>query len=128
MDRPLPDTKKDFLRRWIDAGLPNGETPNTPTDAKLVPTYASIDKHILGTKCIQCHNPQGSAKFLDLSSREMIWKERKLLFDFDAPEKSYIVQVISDSEEPMPPRWSDLDQVDKEEIEVITKWIGAGLP
>lgn len=126
--KPLSDTQKEFLRKWVALGAPAGEQSQPDDNGELKATWTSLSAKVFGSKCIQCHNPAGEAKFLDLSSREAIWKEREKLFNFDDPAASYFITVISDPEEPMPPVWSGLPRLEEKEIEVLKKWIGEGLP
>jgi mono/diheme cytochrome c family protein len=129
-DGPMGADLKGLLFSWIAAGTPQGDViPVKPSpNDELVPNYESIAKNILGKKCIACHNPQGQVPFLDFSTRESIWKKRKLLFNFEKPESSYILEVIQDPVEPMPPINGPFEQLNQEEIDVLKEWIGLGLP
>lgn len=129
-DGPMGAELKGLLFSWIAAGTPQGNViPVKPSPRdELAPNYESIAKNILGKKCVVCHNPQGQVPFLDFSTRESIWKKRKLLFNFDKPESSYILEVIQDPVEPMPPMNSPFEQLNQEEIDVLKEWIGLGLP
>lgn len=124
----LSPNQKDFLRKWVSLGAPAGDLPEPTDDETLKPNWASLEGKLFGPKCIQCHNPNGEAKFLDLSARSEIWKERQKLFNFDDPGASYFIEVISDVDEPMPPAYSGLPRLSSEEINVLKKWIGDGLP
>lgn len=123
----LSENQKNFLKEWVRLGAPEGPT-DTPDDGVLRPNWKSISTKLLGSKCIQCHNPNGEAKFLDLSTREAIWKERARLFDFDRPETSYLLEIIQSPDEPMPPVWSGIPRLDEKEIDVLRQWIESGLP
>ncbi|CAM9970349.1 unnamed protein product [Chrysoparadoxa australica] len=130
-DGPLSNEEKTILFSWVFSGAPRGDapTPQQPTDPNILePTYASISKNILGKKCVVCHNPQGRVPFLDLSTREAIWKQRNQLLNFEKPEESYILEVINDPFEPMPPLNSPFEQLTEEEKAVLTEWIAKGLP
>ena len=78
-------------------------------------------------KCQVCHNENGQASFLDLSSRE-VFLANDFLFDTENPGGSYLVEVIEDPEEPMPPTWSNIPVLTDEEKQKVREWIGAGLP
>lgn len=119
----LGEEEIDFIRRWIEAGKPEGESESKPSSEG-----EKIFAEILGPKCVQCHNPNGEARFLDLSSRQVIWEKRSEILNFDAPEKSYLVEVITDPVEPMPPPYSKLERLTPEEVKRITDWISRGLP
>lgn len=128
---PLSERQKGLLLGWIAAGAPQGTVtpirPN-PDDNELRPTYASISRLVLGKKCVVCHNPQGRVPFLDLSTREAIWLQRDSLLNFKKPEESYLLEVIQDPFEPMPPLGSPFEQVTDEEVEVLKEWISKGMP
>ncbi len=137
---PLTLELKALLSAWSDAGAPE-TLASAPIDSKLPrdlqPNYDSISLVILGPKCTACHNPQGQAKFLDLSSRLAIFSQRTRVFgpgagqkliDFDKPEDSYLLKVVNDPVEPMPPTWSGLPRLTGSEVQVIQDWIRLGLP
>ncbi len=123
---PLTASKKEFLSKWISAGAPEGSV--TDTEDPQIISWNRVSREILGPKCIQCHNPDGQAKFLDLSSRQALWKKRKELLDFDAPQNSYLLSVINDPEEPMPPVWSGLQRLTEEDTNLLGEWIKQGIP
>lgn len=101
----------------------------------LAANSASIFRNVLQKKCIACHNPIGPARFLDLSSREAIWAARDRdfaggdkLLDLSNPANSYLIKVIRDPVEPMPPKSSSFKAVEEREIEFLEEWIARGLP
>lgn len=118
----LAPAEVEFIREWIDAGKPGPASAPVPTEGE------KIFAEILGPKCIQCHNPNGQAKFLDLSDRQKIWERRAELLNFDEPEKSYLMEVITDPDEPMPPAYSNLERLTEEEVARLNDWISRGLP
>lgn len=132
---PLSSAKKQLLAMWVAAGAPQGgENPTPPPNDKLEATWVSLSAKVFFPKCLVCHNPQGQAKFLDLSSRQAFFEQRnrdfggETLLDFDHPSESYLLTVITDPDEPMPPVWSNLELLKPQEIEVIIEWIKKGLP
>lgn len=140
-DGPMEDEKIGLLLNWAAAGAPLGDdvTPGGPPNPDLnilAPKYESINRNILAKKCTICHNPQGEVPFIDFSSREALWSNRNLpawdidlkLFDFEEPESSYILAIVRDEFEPMPPRDSGLEPVTDEELKVLKDWIELGLP
>jgi uncharacterized membrane protein len=135
----LPSGLKSLLNAWIDAGAPQfpGQGPVGPEPVKLTADWKSISENIIAPKCMVCHNPQGQAKFLDLTTRQGIFDSRNRTFaddqkliDFETPENSYLVAVLQDEFEPMPPPppFSNFGKLNAEEIAIITKWIQLGLP
>lgn len=133
----LNENQKSVLNAWIKKGAPEFKgTPALPNViSSLEPTWTSVSENTLFPKCLVCHNPQGQAKFLDLSSRQIIFINRNRLFaegskliDFDFPEKSYLLEVLQDDEEPMPPKWSNIPRLSDDELKNIARWITLGLP
>jgi mono/diheme cytochrome c family protein len=94
----------------------------------LTADWASLTSSIFQPRCRPCHNPEGQARFLDLSTRESLLAERHRLFDFDNPDLSYLIQVVRDPVEPMPPLNSSLRKLSEEEVAVLVEWIAQGLP
>jgi len=133
---PLSAAKKELLAAWVAAGAPQGGSTTTPPPAndKLEATWVSLSSKVFYPKCLVCHNPQGQAKFLDLSTRQAFFEQRnrdfggETLLNFEHPDESYLITVITDPDEPMPPVWSNLELLKTEEIEVIIEWIEKGLP
>lgn len=130
---PLNEDLKNLITEWVRNGAPetisedDGRTLPEPT--KLASTWSSLSENVFFPKCISCHNPNGEASFLDLSSRQKFFENRhELLNNFEDPESSYLIEVISDPDEPMPPSYSNISPLSKEEIKAIIEWIELGLP
>lgn len=134
----LSSEQKNLLRTWVDLGateqratVPDDQIdePGRPDEEDLlVPTWSSVSQKIFFAKCTVCHSPNGVAKFLDLSQRQKIFEKRKTLVDFDNPSESYLIEVITDPIEPMPPPNSGLQGLNSNEVEVLIEWIRLGLP
>lgn len=131
----LPTDVRDVLDRWVRAGAPftKGPTP-APTPRELAPDYESLAENVFGPRCVVCHSPRGEAKFLDLSSGAGLraaaaksWGGESLFVPED-PEASYLIQVIRDPVEPMPPRRPGLRPLNEGEIDVLVEWIRRGTP
>ncbi len=136
-DGPLSSSLRSILDSWIASGAPEKrDAPSPPAPSiELEATWASISTNVVFPKCLVCHNPSGQAKFLDLSDRQVIFESRNRVFaggskllDFDAAEKSYLIQILQDDEEPMPPTSSKIERLDQNSIGVIEEWIRRGLP
>lgn len=134
---PLTDSQKAILFGWIAKGAPDQagipSEPNPPVP--LEPTWKSISENVIFPKCLVCHNPQGQAKFLDLSNRQIIFNNRNRVFgggskfiDLDLPERSYLLQILNDDEEPMPPVWSNIPRLTPDELKTFSQWLSMGLP
>ncbi|MGE4131576.1 MAG: hypothetical protein AB7F86_08040 [Bdellovibrionales bacterium] len=134
---PLAPALQKILADWAAAGAPekaDPSSPSEPVDIPLMPTFQSVNANILLPKCVVCHNPNGKAKFLDLSSRQVIFDQRdreflgEKLLSFEKPETSYLMTVIQDQAEPMPPVWSNIPLLTPNEISTMIQWIRLGLP
>ncbi len=131
----LSDNQKEFLRSWAALGAPKDPAEPLPEpELPLEPTWKSLSVKIFIPRCQVCHNPEGQAKFLDLSTFAAILasKDRKygdqVLLDTIDPEKSYLLTVITDPDEPMPPRRSNFPQLNQTELAAVTSWIQKSLP
>ena len=138
---PLTAEQKKLLVEWVADGAKNvvtaGEKPRPDepvSDDKLLASWTSLSRKIFFSRCTTCHSPNGEAKFLDLSTRQKIYEagsrkfEGQALLNFEKPEQSYLLDVIQDPVEPMPPIKSKFPQLSKSEIEVLKEWIRLGLP
>ncbi len=126
----LSQDKKTLLLSWIAGGAQRGVLAIEPAPDENITTatYASINRNILQKKCIACHNPQGEVPWMDFSTRLSLFNLRDELFNFSDAPSSYILEVITDSAEPMPPYDSPFDMVTDEELSILTEWIRLGLP
>lgn len=139
---PLSDAQKAILNAWIANGAPENvseipldEPDETDESEILAPHWESIYANVIAMKCLTCHNPKGSSSFLDLSSRQAVFDKRNKVYsngqkfiDFDQPEQSFLLHIIEDEDEPMPPSWSGIERVTEEEINTLELWIRLGLP
>jgi uncharacterized membrane protein len=123
---------KQLLNAWVLAGTPNQviQTPEpVPTDL-LLPTWESLYINIFAPKCVVCHNPNGQAKWIDVSTRTAMTQTLLKHIDFINPEESYLIERLRDPEEPMPPPppQSNIPRLTEEEVSVVVQWIKDGLP
>ncbi len=138
---PLSAAQKKLLSDWVADGAQDkvaNVDPAKPTEPKpedmLAPNWASLSRKVFFARCTTCHSPNGEAKFLDLSSRQAVFEsynrmyEGKPLLNFEKPSESYLLDVIQDPDEPMPPKKSKLEPLTQAEIDVLTEWIRLGLP
>ncbi len=125
----LTSQQMDVFNKWISAGAPGPTTTVAPQKPiELEATYESVNQLIFAKRCTVCHSPQGQVPFLDLSSRFAIFEQRNYLLDFENPDRSYLLEVIQDPFEPMPPKDSPFEQLSDKEIKVLQRWIGLGMP
>ena len=135
--RPLDNAQKELLAKWISGGAPEKSDGLIPPDTPeiLEPNWNSLLANLIVPKCLVCHNPNGQAKFLDLSTRQKIYDSRNRLFadnikliNLDSIDQSYLLQILSDVEEPMPPVWSKISRLTVNESLVFKQWLALGLP
>lgn len=133
---PLSRIQKQVLASWVAMGAPEISGDSADLDPVLLePIWSSVFENIITPHCLVCHNPQGQAGFLDLSTRLAIFSMRDHIFgggktflNFDSPEDSYLIEIVLDDVEPMPPIWSNIRRLNESEIRVLTDWIALGLP
>lgn len=125
----LNDELKGLLAAWVNIGAPLGSGGNDSGTRELEPTWESLSIKIFFPKCVQCHNPDGQASFLDLSTRQSFFDNRNdLLNNFEDVENSYLFEVLNDPDEPMPPAFSGIGVLSEQEKAVIKEWVEKGLP
>jgi cytochrome c553 len=117
---------KRMLREWVAAGAPEG-SPVTGNGSGGT-NWSTVAATILAPKCIRCHNPEGEVPFIDLTSRQALWQQRKRLLNFEDPAASYLLEVIQDPDEPMPPKNSNINPLTESEIATLREWITLGIP
>ena len=125
--------RRVILPMWVVLGLgcnPSHRVPQNVSSFQKPVTadWNSILAVIFVPRCIPCHNPRGQARFLDLSTRESVLAARDKIFNFEDPEASYLIEVIRDPLEPMPPPTSSLRQLSEDEVSILIDWIAQGLP
>lgn len=126
-DEPLSTKKHELVLGWIKGGMKQGNIISPPNNSDEV-IFSNIANKILYPKCVFCHSQDGQASFLDLSNRQSIFEARNGLLDFDDPDASYLLEVVKDEQEPMPPSWSGIEKLNKNEIDLLKEWIKRGIP
>ena len=133
---PLSAEQKEFLNRWIQSGAPEfADQVAQPIQIPLLePTWKSIYGGVIAPKCLVCHNSLGQAKFLDFSNRDSVYNQRDRTFggtkliNLENIDDSYLIQILSDQDEPMPPKWSNIPALSENEINIFKRWLALGLP
>ncbi len=132
----LNDQQKELLTKWASQGAPEfpGQIAQPETPTIIEANWGSISQNIIIPKCLACHNPNGQAKFLDLSNRESILANKDKMFgeakliNFENPSESFIIQLVEDPDEPMPPKSSNISRLTTKEVDVLKEWISLKLP
>lgn len=137
---PLSDDLKALLAGWIQAGAPFSNQDDAPPikvpSDELLPTWESLSQKVIIPKCVVCHNPNGQASFLDLSTKQAFFENRdrdffgQKLLDFDQPQDSFLISIITDEFEPMPPLppISNIGRLSEKEVDTLIEWIKKGIP
>ncbi|MCB0366239.1 MAG: hypothetical protein H6624_08090 [Bdellovibrionaceae bacterium] len=126
----LSRRQRELLLSWVDAGGPRevGDLPIDIPERNLQPTWESLSENLFRPHCVVCHNPNGQVKYLDFSSYDSTMSQSKLLFNHPEAEKTYLIQVILDPFEPMPPKNSRVKRLDQEQLSTLLEWIRLGFP
>ena len=116
------------LNAWAANGFPYmvGEEP--PEQIELAPYWASVSERIFQPHCIACHGPNGEADWIDFTNYESILEKKDEFFNIAEPRNSYMIEVILDPAEPMPPLESNVPSLSQDQIRVLLDWIGQDLP
>lgn len=125
---PLNERERNIFFSWVSAGSPLGNRDDSPDVVELAPNWESLSKNIFFQKCTICHNPDGDVPWVNFTTRNAVFEQRDLLVNFDTPEDSYLIEVVSDPDEPMPPIDSPFERLTQQEIETLKEWIRLGLP
>lgn len=130
---PLDGELQALLRSWVDAGAPEtaegGAEEGEVATPQVAATWDSLFQRVIAPKCMGCHNPDGQAHFLDLSTKQdLLAQSNSLLNGLADAENSYFVERLRDPDDPMPPAHSGIERVSEEDIATIIEWIERGLP
>ncbi len=126
-ETPLTEKERQTIHDWIQSGMPFSQT--TEEDA-------SVTQHdvipILLLRCTVCHGTRVKEADLDLRTVASLRKGGKSgpAIVPGKPEESLLLRKIRAEE--MPPRRRvvevSIKPIEPAEIDVLTKWIGAGAP
>jgi len=129
----LSEEERILLSTWIKAGAPEKAlggvetTPPPPPVEVVKPTFASIKKKILESKCNVCHSKGQIAEDVPLSSpEEMIDSPRDIVIPGDPDSSEFYLVVRPIARKIMPPKTSGIAPLNPEEVEVIKEWILKG--
>lgn len=112
------------LWNWIRIGAP--ENPdNSPPDF-LVPTFDSINKHVLQTSCKDCHNATGSAPRVLLDRESLLTSPRELVLPGNPDESGLVLALERTDDNRMPPAKEGYSEVSIEIKNAIRTWIKNG--
>lgn len=127
----LSHSSKTLLADWVAAGAPEraGDEPimDIPKP-KVMPNWKSLQSALFRPHCVACHSPQGEVPWLDFTTYESILSNKGELFNQSDPSASYMVQVIRDPYEPMPPLESDVPAASTEHVRNLILWVEKGFP
>ena len=139
----VPEEVKDFLRQWIEAGVP--ETPEISLASMSVlslnpfwdpfpppaleATFASIKTNIFQPLCMDCHSTGGRAGDLPLNTLAALRGIEPSIINLDDPASSSLVRRLrGQGGRIMPPPSSGRTPLTSAQINVVIQWIEAGLP
>lgn len=100
----------------------------TPPAALAEVDFAHEIVPILRKNCIECHGGEKSKGGFSMNDRDMVLNAG--VVDIKRPEKSWLIELMRSEhdDERMPPPETREDPLPEEEIKLIERWIGEGLP
>lgn len=125
---PLTTAQLDFLKRWMEAGAPEGELPPPPPPPEeLKPTFASISKLLFTPLCFTCHSPNGTAFLTPLDNlTELIEGARPMIVPGKPDDSKLMKSLIRTDKKKMPPLDSGVRELTPGEISTVRQWIAEG--
>ena len=124
----LSEDLKQLFNKWYTAGAPFDKEVAQPEEPIYLANWEGVKNFIFTPHCISCHNPNGQVKFVNLSTYQDIIAQKDDLFDLENPLNSYVISLILDDDEPMPPKDSKVKRLNQTQIALLKKWIALGLP
>lgn len=127
----LSAANKKLFADWVAAGAPEkaGEEPiGDIPEPEILPNWKSLQATLFRPHCVACHSPQGQVPWLDFSTYEAILKNKGELFNESDAAASYMLEVILDPYEPMPPLESEVPPVNGSHIRNLILWVENGFP
>ncbi len=123
----LTAEEKRLLWGWIEMGAPRESASLPPEELEpLISTFDSINKHILQTRCLDCHNPTGTGKRILLDKESLLNSPLELIVPGNADESGLIIALERSDEKRMPPAEDGYSELKEEEIRIIRRWIDNG--
>lgn len=125
----LPTSEIQIIKLWI-AGTPasggntgGGVSPTTtttlaPAPVPLQATFTSIERNILGPKCVACHSASNAKKGYAYDSYKAVMKS----VSTSNPSASRLYKISQKGVMPPRPR----AQLNSDELRLILQWIEAG--
>ena len=117
-----------ILNSWAANGFPYMAGAEPPEQIEMEPYWESISQRVFQPHCTACHSPDGEVPWLDFTNYESVIAKKDELFNIADPRNSYMIEVILDPEEPMPPLESNVRSLSQEQLRVLLDWIGQDLP
>lgn len=99
----------------------------TPAPIDLEPTYASIRKHIIYPKCLDCHSDSGFVDYMPFDKYDDLLV-LSLIVPGDPLSSRISQSVKADAVKFMPPKKSGIPPLTDLEISVLDEWIRKGAP
>jgi mono/diheme cytochrome c family protein len=122
----LSARQESILRAWITAGAPEFSKDPPPPPEKIEAKFSSIDKLIFQTRCVVCHNPEGSTKHILLTLDFLLNSPRELVLPENPDDSGLIIAIERDDIKRMPPAKEGYARLSDEEILAIRQWIVNG--
>lgn len=121
----MPASEIQIIKLWIAGSVPSqGGSPSTTTttvpvvSVPLRATFSSIEKNILGPKCVACHSVSRPTKGYAYDSYKAVLKS----VNTAKPSSSKLYRISQQGVMPPRPR----AQLNSDELRLILQWIEAG--
>ncbi len=128
----LSKRQQMVLMAWIEEGGPefarDGSTGGTPR-LPLEPTFTSIKKNILESKCLSCHSAGQAVERIPLVTiSDLVDSPLEIVLPGNPEESGLMLVTDPSARKPMPPIDSGFALLTENEREIIRQWILQGAP
>lgn len=104
--------------------------PNPPPTPENQTTFTWIKKNIFEApthQCLDCHVEFGRAEDYPLDELSKILATPGMI-DQAQPDKSLLIEAVTRTQRPMPPRRPGYSPLTQEEVDILREWIRQGAP
>ena len=129
----LTDEETRLLWHWLSMGCPKespsdgSPSPPTPTTppptTALIPTYDSINQHIIQSKCVSCHSVGQDAERVSLLRDALLSSPLELVVPGKPDESGLVIAVERTDSKRMPLSTEGYGPLTKKEKLAIRTWI-----
>ena len=127
----LTDAEQRLLWHWLSMDCPkdapSGGGPVTPVPSgDVLPTFDSINTHIIQAKCVSCHSAGQDAKRIPLDKVSLLNSPLDLVLPGNADESGLVIAVERTDARRMPLSTEGYGPLSEKEKAAIRAWITNG--